>query len=94
MIQVRSVSFDIGLAAAFLFIGIWGALQCFWPARLRRLRDKIGRGYNSESPLGHLMERSQSRESGMMNRLSGLFLILVSIVLFAWWFLQHTGVSK
>jgi hypothetical protein len=29
-----------------------------------------------------------------MNRLSGLFLILVSIVLFAWWFLQHTGVSK
>ena len=94
MIQVRSVSFDIGLAAAVLLLGAWGALQCFWPVRLRRLSDKLGRGYNPESPLGHLMERSQSKESGLMNRLSGLFLILVSIVLFAWWFLQHTGVSK
>jgi hypothetical protein len=45
MIQVRSVSCDIGLAAAVLLLGAWGALQCFWPVRLRRLRDKLGRGY-------------------------------------------------
>lgn len=94
MIQARSVSFDIGLVAAVLLLGVWGALQCFLPVRLRRLRDKLGRGYNPESPLGYLMERSQSKESGLMNRLSGLFLMLVSIALFAWWFLQHAGVSK
>jgi hypothetical protein len=86
LVQVLLVPFDIGIAAAVVLLGSWGALQCFWPSKLRRLRDKLGRGYKAESPLGRLMERSRSTESGLLTRLSGLFLILVSILLFVWWF--------
>ncbi len=83
-----SVLFDLGFSVATTFVGAWGALQCFWPAKIKSLRDRLGRGYNPASPFGQMMEHVQ-KESGFFSRATGFSLLLIAICALAWWWLGH-----
>ena len=85
-----SVLFDAGFNVAFIFIGAWGTLQCFWPAKYKSLRDRIPRGYNTASPFGRMIERF-NRETGFLSRISGLSLLLIAIVAIVWWWSNYLG---
>ncbi len=78
---------DLGFVCFTLLAAVSGALQCFWPAKMRALRNRIGPKYNKESALGQMMERAHSKEFGVLSRLSGLALFLFA-VLALFWFLH------
>jgi len=44
--QMDPIVFNICFVTVAMLIGACGALQCFWPAKLRALRDRFPRGYN------------------------------------------------
>jgi hypothetical protein len=89
----HSVLFDLAFNVALTLVGAWGALQCFWPAKFKSLRDRLGRGYNPATPLGQMMERFQ-KESGFFSRVSGFSLLLIAIGALAWWWLGTPGCFK
>jgi hypothetical protein len=92
--HLSPIVFNICFVAVTVLIGGWGALQCFWPGKLRALRDKLPRGYNSDSPLGQMMERSQGKELGLLGRIGGLFLFCMMVFVLGWWFLGHHPLGR
>ena len=87
--ELKRVVFDIGSAGLGLVFALHGALQCFWPAKLKALRDRFPRGYNTESPLGRMLERAHDREPGLASRISGFCLLVMILGMLAWWFLRE-----
>jgi hypothetical protein len=90
--RLGQAAFDTLFGALLLIVAGWGALQCFWPAKLRALRDRLPRGYNPDAPLGRMMERAQERELGLLSRLSGLILFLLMLFILGWWLLGHPAI--
>ena len=87
--DLKRVVFDICFAVLGLVFALHGALQCFWPAKLRALRDRFPRCYDTESPLGRMMERAHGRESGLASRISGFCLLVMILGMLTWWFLRE-----
>ena len=85
-------AFDALFGMLLLIFAGWGALQCFWPAKFRALRDRLPRAYNPDAPLGRMMDRTQDRESGLLSRLSGLILFLMMVFILGWWLLGHPAI--
>ena len=86
--------FNVCFFAAAVLIGACGALQCFWPTKLRALRDRFSRGYDAESPLGRMRERAQSKESGLPSRIGGLVLFCIMLFVLFWSFLGHPALGR
>jgi hypothetical protein len=87
--DLKKAVFDFCFAVFGLVFALHAALQCFWPAKLKALRDRFPRGYNTESPLGRMMERAHDRESGLANRINGFILLVMILGMLAWWFLRE-----
>ena len=92
--DISRIAFNTCFASVALVLATWGALQCFWPEKLRALRDRLPRGYNSDGPLGRVMARLRDKESGLLSRISGLFLFFVMVSLLGWWFLGHPALGR
>jgi len=86
--------FYLGFVCFALFLAVSGALQCFWPSKMRALRDRIGPKYNKESPLGKMMERAHSEEVGVLSRLSGLVLFLAAVFALFWFLHARPVLSR
>jgi hypothetical protein len=83
MMLGKDLLIECGVAIAAAFMGAWGFVQCFYPAKYKGLRDRLGLGYNPTSPLGQMIERF-NRESGFFSRFSGLTLLMIAIVVLIW----------
>jgi hypothetical protein len=92
--HLGQIVFNICFAAAAVVIGACGALQSFWPAKLRSLRDKFPRGYNPDSPLGGMMDRARASEPSLLSRIRGLLLFCVMVFFLGWWFLGHPPLGR
>ena len=72
--------FDIVFLCFALLLVVFGALQCFWPSKMRLIRNRIGPKYNKESPLGQLMDRAHAKEFEVLSRMGGFFLFLGGVL--------------
>jgi hypothetical protein len=88
------IVFNIFFVVLALALALVGAFQCFWPKKHRTLQDRFFRGDNPESPLGRMMERARGNGSGLLSRVSGLFLFCMMVVLLGWWILGHPALGR
>lgn len=72
--------FDLAFICFARLLGVSGALQCFWPSKMRALRDQIGPKCNKERPLGQFLDRAHFKESGVFSRIGGLVLFLGAVL--------------
>ncbi len=91
---MKNVPFIVGFALVCLVLIAAGALQCFAPARLKEIQDKLQpKGDNSQSAFGSFFERlreKEARQPSLLYRFSGFVLMsigafmLVLAVLILW----------
>ena len=72
---------NLTFVAVALVVAASGALQCFWPEKLKEIQSSLPRGYDPESPLGRLLLRFQNRKHGLVYRLSGFLLLLMALLM-------------
>jgi hypothetical protein len=59
---------NLAFVAVALVVAASGALQCFWPEKLKEIQSSLPRGHDPESPLGRLLQRFQNRKLGLVYR--------------------------
>jgi uncharacterized protein YjeT (DUF2065 family) len=78
---VKNVTFTAGFTIVCLVLIAAGALQCFAPARLKEIQDKLRpRGDYSQSAFGSFFEKlreEEARQPSVLYRFSGFMLMSI-----------------
>ena len=80
----KSVVVAAVILLALLAFGAQGALMCFWPERWKAIQGKFPRGYDPDSPGGHMIERYRTRRATIADRVGGLALLVMAAMALAW----------
>jgi hypothetical protein len=74
---------NVAFVVVALIFAASGALQCFWPEKLKMIKARLPRGYDPESPGGRLVLRLDSGKPGLLYRVSGFALLVISLLMIA-----------
>ena len=77
------VLLNVAFVSAALVVAAAGALQCFWPEKLKEIQSRFPLSHNPESPGGRLFKYLQNKQPGPVYRLSGLLLLATALLMIA-----------